>query len=1010
MRSQWLAALGLMAALALAGPVGAMETEVLFDGAGLDDWDAARGAARLSREFSVSELTQVEEPNALQWRFVSKGVSFNDIFLRRETVRPFERFRMLVQNEGAALTLACKAADAGGAEWTANRSVLKASGDWQWVEFPRTQWRVASWSRDDDGKLDFPLKYFTLIAFDVSPGVEYRLKVARVEARRPDPPVARVLELEMPTTLDAGKEYEVALSFQLDKSCTDDRAELLIRSGKVDVARAALKLPRPLSKIAPGQRVDVSGLRLAVPQYAFGGRCSVVLRLGEAHIERNGKIADEEVQAVTINARKAGKTVAEVKEHRGVPTLFINGRPHNGMAYTAYGPSVEVFKDFTNAGVDLYSFSATPTEAGYGLSRTAWVSPDEYDFSQLDERVLMVLEANPNAYIFPRLYIHAPKWWSEEHPDDVVLMDPGDGNYVPFIHSGNKPAPSWASEAWRRDTVEGLRRLIAHVEDAPYADRVIGYHIASGTTEEWMMWGANENQWVGYSPVNVARFRSWLRAKYATDAKLAAAWGDEAVTLDSATVPTKAQRQATGLGSLREPAAEQAVIDFYLYNSDMVADTIHYFAKAVKDITRREKTVGVFYGYLLQLCGEQRQQNAGHLALRKVLESPDVDFLCSPTSYAFRQIGGEGTSHFMSLLGSVRLHGKLWFDENDIRTSLAPGKTGGWGKAADIAGDILQQDKELANVLVNGAAQWWFDVGRNRYDDPELMERLGELTKSATAVMQLNRAPVDEIAMIVDEKSLCYMRVGDRLGRELLVGQLPQMHRAGAPVGHYLVSDLPRLAGRKLFFLMTGFAPTAEDRKAIDDLKCDGHVLVFCYVPGLYRDGKMDESAMEDFTGVKLTLSNEPAQLKVTLEEGHAITDGLAGESYSGAGETWPVCYADDPEATVVGRLPDGRPGLVVKEHDGWTAIHSAAPMLPAGLIRRIARFAGVHLYVDTPDVVWAAEDLVAVSVRDAGTRTIRLPKRARVTDLYTGEDMGEGIAAFDAEFAQRATRVFVVQ
>lgn len=141
--------------------------------------------------------------------------------------------------------------------------------------------------------------------------------------------------------------------------------------------------------------------------------------------------------------------------HNGAPTLFINGKPHNDMAYAAYDPSVEVF----------------------------------------------------SAYFFPRLYLHAPKWWSDQHPKDIVLMDPGDGKPVPFIHAGGKPAPSWASETWRRNTVEGLKRLIAHVEASPYADRCIGYHIASGTTEEWMMWGGNENQWIDYSPVNVARFR-----------------------------------------------------------------------------------------------------------------------------------------------------------------------------------------------------------------------------------------------------------------------------------------------------------------------------------------------------------------------------------------------------------------------------------------------------------------------------------------------------------------------
>jgi hypothetical protein len=658
----------------------------------------------------------------------------------------------------------------------------------------------------------------------------------------------------------------------------------------------------------------------------------------------------------------------------------------------------------------LFTFSATPTEAGYGLSKTAWTAPGEYDFSELDQRVMMVLEANPRAYFFPRLYLHAPKWWSDQHPNDLVLMDLGDGKPIPLIHAGGKPAPSWTSPAWRKDTIEGLRRLIAHVASSPYADRCIGYHIASGTTEEWMMWGANENQWVDYSPVNLAAFRQWLGAKYGTPKRLREAWGSPKVTFETASIPIATRRLHTELGALRDPAKEQPVIDFYLFNSDLVADTICHFAKAIKEITRGEKIVGVFYGYTLQLCGEQRQQNAGHLALQEVLASPDVDFVCSPTSYAFRQLGGEGTSHFMSLAGSVRLHGKLWFDENDIRTSLSPGPAEEWGKPKDVAGDFLQQDKELANVLAGGAAQWWFDVGGNRYDDPALMRRIGQRTANASEVLGLDRSPVDQVAMVVDEKSLCYLRPGDPLGAWLLVQQLPALSRIGSPVGHYLAADLPRIADRKVFLFMTSLAPTAADRAAVDALKKDGHVLVFFYAPGIYRDGRLDEAAMVNFTGIRLRMTTAPTELRVKLKPGHALTDGLEDAACGVPHKTFPVCWAEDPAATVLGTLPDGRPGLVIKPQAGWTAVFSAVPMLPASLLRRIARLGGVHRYIETEDVVWASREMVAVCVRQPGLRKITLPRPAFVRDLYTGHEITKSANSFEASFGPQSTRLFTIR
>ena len=1003
MRLQITLAVGL--AMIAAAVAFANEVEVLFDGTHVERWDVARDAERLRQEFSVSEVKGTGSPPALDWRFVSRGVAFNDLFLRRPIAREFAGVRVRVRNAGAMCALAAKVREASGAEWITPQVRLAAGSDWQWVEFPRNSWRVGGWSRDADGRLDFPLEYFTLITFGVQAGPEYRLQVARVEVVRPDPPLLSLRELTLPRTLRAGQTARFTLAFALDLPGATDAASLVFRQDQMEVFRLPLALPTPASKLASNQVVTVRQVELRIPLFAGGGECSVLPEIGGARLAE-GSIAAR----VTIQPRQPGKTVAEVRTHHGTPTLFINGQPHNGMAWATYGPTAEVFRDFTQAGVTLYTFSGTPTEAGYGLSKTTWVAPDQFDYSQFDERVMMLLQVNPEACFFPRLYLHAPKWWSDRHPDDLVLTDPGDGKVRPFIHSGGKSAPSWASEAWRRDTVEALRRMIAHIEASPYADRVLGYHLASGTTEEWMMWGGNENEWVDYSPVNRARFQQWLREKYRAVESLRRAWRNDQVIFETAAVPSKAQRQTTGLGALRDPASEQATIDFYLYNSDLVAETVTLFAKAVKDATHREKIVGAFYGYLLQLCGEQRQQNAGHLALARVVASPDLDFLTSPTSYAFRQLGGEGTAHFMSLFDTVKLHGRLWFNENDVRTSLSGGQVGEWGRPANLEGDLLQQDKELAVALVNGAAQWWFDVGGNRYHHPRLMGRIGELAKSATAVQALDRSPVDEVALVVDERSLNYLGVGHPLGTWLLLGQLPALQRIGAPVGHYLVSDLPRLQQRKVFFFMTSFAPTAEDRRAIEALKRDGHVLVFFFAPGLYRDGQLDESGPRDLTGLDLKRSAAPTPLRITFRPGHPLTDQLPETGYGVDDRVLPACYADDPSATVLGTLPDGRAGLALKQHDGWTAVYSAAPRMPTSLLRRIAALGQVHFYTAPGDVVWATQDLLGVSVHHAGPRTLNLPRAASVTDLYTGASLGNNLRTFRTDFGDHATRVFTLR
>jgi len=98
---------------------------------------------------------------------------------------------------------------------------------------------------------------------------------------------------------------------------------------------------------------------------------------------------------------------------------------------------------------------------------------------------------------------------------------------------------------------------------------------------------------------------------------------------------------------------------------------------------------------------------------------------------------------------------------------------------------------------------------------------------------------------------------------------------------------------------------------------------------------------------------------------------------------------------SVLGTLPEGRAGLVLKQRPGRTANYSAAPKLPAPLLRRIAELGKVHCFTAPGDVVWATHDLPAVSVNRPGPRTITLPRPAtgpwRQSPRFPGRLRGAG-------------------
>ncbi|MBM4048446.1 MAG: hypothetical protein FJ279_25360 [Planctomycetes bacterium] len=88
-----------------------------------------------------------------------------------------------------------------------------------------------------------------------------------------------------------------------------------------------------------------------------------------------------------------------------------------------------------------------------------------------------------------------------------------------------------------------------------------------------------------------------------------------------------------------------------------------------------------------------------------------------------------------------------------------------------------------------------------------------------------------------------------------------------------------------------------------------------------------------------------------------------------------------------MGRLVgSNRPGLVVKKLDGWTSLYSAAMQLPPSLMRAIARDAGVHLWLDSDDAVYADSQFVGIHAATDGEKRLNLPRACQVLDAVSGK------------------------
>ncbi len=695
---------------------------------------------------------------------------------------------------------------------------------------------------------------------------------------------------------------------------------------------------------------------------------------------------------------------AFVREHHGVPTLFINGQPHPGTSYMTYRPEAKNFREMGRIGVHLYSFSATPTESTYNLAPSTWIGPNEFDYRGFDARVKMLLDADPEAFFFPRLYLGTPPWWADAHPDDLVRYDPGDGTSKELRVSGKRVA-SWSSKAWRQGTADALKRFTGHVETSDYADHVIGYHIASGTTEEWMQWGSNQDHWGDYSAVNVAAYRQWLTEKYETDENLRRAWSNDSASLATARVASRKQREAVERGFLRDPAVAQASIDYARYTSWLVTDTIRHFARITKDAVDGKRLVGVFYGYVLQLAGAPREQVSGHHALHEILECPHIDFITSPTSYSGRNMA-TGFPHAMSLVDSIKLHGKLWFDENDFRTFLAQGVPPQFpGYTDTFEKTVLSQRRSFAWTFTNRLGMWWFDMGGGWYDDPRMLSELEQMNRIAFENLEVDGRSVAQIAFVVDDHSSAYLSTSNPFSFPALILQLQELGHVGAPFDVVHISDLDRSPDYRLYVFPNLIAPREADRQRVAQKLARGGSVLWIGPAGLYREGCMVPEAMEELTGFSLHLVDSPARWKIVPTNAAEPWGWSDPEPYECGGKPGLTPSARDSDGKVLGRSAGtDLPALVARAQKGGVAVYSSIPKLPAALLRAIAEKAGVHCYSRTGDIVWASQQLLAVSAKEPGKRTILLPGPQRVLNLFSGELLEEQANRVEVDLGKHET------
>lgn len=587
------------------------------------------------------------------------------------------------------------------------------------------------------------------------------------------------------------------------------------------------------------------------------------------------------------------------------------------FAYRSFNKELETVKRFYDAGIRQFCVFPSNTTNSLGQNYSEypinWYFFHEYEFEHVDEQINDILRVAPEARLLFMVDLNSPYWLVRQHQWNLCdsMLGLTDALTTPV---------------WRESVTTYLHDLLTHVEGT-FPGRVEAYILACGQTDEWMDYSRGREL-----PCKLKAYKDWSKEH---------GWDEPA------NIPTFAERNhGAGTLNLRTHAEDEQALRFWRFNSEVVSNSIGYFAQEARKIIPDSTKLGCFFGYILELT-EGRLVGGGHLGYENVFKIPELDFFISPGDYSDREMGG--ASGYMSPNGTIHLAGKNYFYEIDHRTStgnmvINRHVTLPWmNRWPDEKADIAGLRREFCLALFHGASLWWFDMWGKFYESPNLLAEIAAFRDIHERLADPQREPEAEVAVIVDPASTYYVNDegSGSIARKLYRQLMNQLNRLGAPFRTYSFNDVPKiekLSAYRLVILPGLFEVTPEKRRLLEQyLLKDGRTVVWTYAAGIADAEKDTPDAMLELTG---------------------------------------AAY--------------GTTELMTVERNGWRSVFAPSnEMLTPQKLRELAAGAGVHLFTDTAEPIWYGGGLLMVHAVQSGPQTIRLRESA-VPHILLGRPVEE--------------------
>jgi hypothetical protein len=667
------------------------------------------------------------------------------------------------------------------------------------------------------------------------------------------------------------------------------------------------------------------------------------------------------------------------------PRLDKDGKPI--VFFENFERFIKFHKDFAAAGIKLHT----------SILFSGWTGVNRYDYELTDRVLDAILKDNPDIYYIPRIKLNVPLDWGKENPEEIFVYFDGPreveeiqrlvgtekhdflgyesatGYYTAGGWKDDRPNvggvisnQSFSSQKWLLDAGETLCRLIHHIEQGPYKNQVIAYHIAYGTSGETCLWGRCSNKFGDYGISNRRSFFDWGLKQYGTLETLRNAWSLPDLDRDNAEPPPPERRQSQPTNLRAFFRTDDCIcVDYDRFTTEVNVNAIEHFGKLVKENTGG-KPVGCFYGYFLE-C--HNAAYTGWLGYERILNSPYVDFMAAPKSYYRTEPGEPGGE--LGPAQSVNLR-KLWMDELDNRTHIAQG-VGIESKSANMDETRTVMWREFAKNMAHGSGFWWMDLGGGWFDDPEILREIALIEKTAAKLRSKTGKSIAEILLVVDEESIYHTVSNCSAHAPMMLDAIRSANLCGAPTDMYRLNDLETLdlSQYKLIIFINSFKLLPSQWRRIETRIPQHATLIWNYAPGVLNPGFSIDN-IEKITGIKVRERRTNVHPQILPQDDSCLagTGPLSPEFWEvnkGVNYRLPeiatplleVVLSD--EIRTLAHYEDGAIAIASRKYGGRNVVYAALPFFGPEHLRRIAALAGCHLYAPANCAVYADSRFIGI-------------------------------------------------